>query len=372
MAREPQKATSKKDNAASEENNQQEQNIQYKTAPEDEGRPLFRLIDLTGGREQHDDNGGGDDDDDDDGPAHRRRIAPEYTLVWSPEVLHALKGRSEKYVRNVTAATYARIYLSEARLYGLKFLYVFVLSSVTIEELNGWWRAFKVGNTWFKLRYTDERVREYELLPADGPSFPDEEPPTQSRQQKVPPPKSVGRRPRVRRNRNGITDILNAAPPRRGNRGRNNERILIELLAHAASVLQVLRSDIVEHKNAAVRTLRPRLLRNLVRIRQVGGNAMRSMCDVRSRAEHVVRHCVALVREVHQTLRTSNAHQSVAVRSEARLESRVVGQNTGFNLVLSSWHWSEPPPVDWSLWLFGVDWNLNIFGVPEEEQAYTA
>lgn len=358
MAREPQKATSKKHNAASEENNQQKQNDQP-------NRQLLRLIDLTGGREQH------AEEQAYNVVVGQRRVAPEYTLVWSKDVLQTLKGRPEKYVRKVTAAAYARIYISEAVLYRLKFLYVLVLSDEMVDELTGWWRAFKVGNSWFRLKYHDKRIREYELLPADGPSPPDESPPKQTRWQTSPAPKSIGRRPRVRRDRSGVTDILNAAPPRRGKRKRDNKRIMIEAFVRAALELQVLRSDIADYITAVTRTLWPRLLSNLVRIKQTSGSALRAMCDARIENVGVVRHCAALARSLHQSLRTSTAHVSSAVRSEARLESRIVGQNTGLSLVLSSWSRSEPPPVDWSLWLFGVDWTLNIFGIPEEEQAFT-
>jgi hypothetical protein len=57
----------------------------------------------------------------------------------------------------------------------------------------------------------------------------------------------------------------------------------------------------------------------------------------------------------------------------ARLEARIVGQNTGLQLLLYSWIADEaPPPVDWSAHLFGVDWNLNLFGaLPEEKQVCT-
>lgn len=330
--------------------------------------PLFRVIDLTLGCEASTV----------EDFKYERRTSAEYLLRRSSEVREIFASRPAEFTKLVLALAYARVHWVEAKLCGLKTVHVIGRLPVTIEDLKSWWFSFQVEGVWFKIAVHDTYRREYELVVDDGPSPPDMPEPKVSRQQTTPPPKHVGPRPRGERSRNDVKGIravadrprTNVASPKKGKRQKAAKRIAIALFNRGVRELDGLR-DRFDHSFAELsRSVRPRLLRSVIGMRHVGGSALRAMCDVRAQFVQVADESAALVRSIHKALTKSRA-EVTKVGSEARLESRFVGQNTGFNLVLNSWIRNDTLPIDWSQWLFGVDWSLNLFGVPEEEQAFT-
>lgn len=307
-----------------------------------------------------------------------RRIAPEFTLVFSEAVKEALKDASADYVRAVTDEANARIYWAEAVVCGVIEL-IRIGRVGPLASFDKWWSPFRVDTQWFVVKYRDAYIREYELLPAEGPSPDDGEPsPLIRRRQKTPPPKRIA--PRPRRNRNdpqGVRASADApqrkpvATPKKGNSKKDLKRVSIEFYRRAAWELEVLRDDLDHRWTQLHRTVSPRLLRTLARMKRNGGNTLCYLRDAVAPLVQVVRRSLVIAKNTHKAFTTSRANAGATFGPEARLEARCAGQNIGLHLVLRSWIWTEQPPVDWSQWLFGVDWSANIFGVPEEEQAFT-
>ena len=307
----------------------------------------------------------------------KRRIAPEFTLVLTEAAHEALKDKPAEYVRAVTDEANARMYWAEAVVCGV-FEVITIGRVGPLASFDKWWSPFRVGKQWFVVRYRDAFIREYELQPADGPA-PDGGPsPLIRRRQKTPPPTNIA--PRARRNRNDRKGVRTAADapsrqheaaPKRGKKEKNAKRVAIELLERATWDLEVLRHNLDHRWRLLDRTLSPRLLSSVERMKRSGGNIVRHLRVVVAPLVQAARRSLAIAKNTHHAFTTSRAKARATFGPEARLEGRCAGNNTGLHLILNSWIWTETSPVDWSQWLFGVDWSANIFGVPEEEQAFT-
>ena len=91
--------------------------------------------------------------------------------------------REPGYLPMVKEIAYELIYESERLLCG----HIVQIGNVPAINLSRWWRAFEVDGLWFVLKPCDplrySKVREYELLPAVGPTPDDDLPPTLRRLQ---------------------------------------------------------------------------------------------------------------------------------------------------------------------------------------------
>ncbi|MBL8545104.1 MAG: hypothetical protein JNL81_01495 [Hyphomonadaceae bacterium] len=344
----------------------------------EDGQPLFRVINLTLLSEEL--------------KAwdlkYERRVAPEFRLRCSAAVLECFVGLTAEVVELVMDLARARVHAAETQLCGLETLYVVGRLPVTIQDLNSWWLSFNVGELWFKIEVCDERVRknelirDYEIVVADGPSPPETPKPTLQRLQKNDPPKRIGPRPRARKNRadsKAVRGTKIRAPQRKtpnasregGKRRKSAKRAAMAMFKRSVRKIDVFR-DNVDFNLRELTRIAPIVLRQCVtRLRQIGGSVLRAMCDVRVEIVQLAHQSTAFVVFRRLALTSSCANVGGAFGSEARLESRMVGQNTGLSLVLSSWIWAEPSSIDRNQSSSGIDWSLDIFGVPEEKQAFT-
>lgn len=301
-----------------------------------------------------------------------RRVSDEFALRWSAEAEQHVKGKSAEFVRMVTSSAYARIYLAEAILCGA--IAVIPFGRVApIESFDKWWTAFKVGDLWFVLRYRDEFIREYELVPAFGPTPGDGgDPPPMTRQQRRPPPQRIGPRPRARRNRGDAqgsraTKQLGKAI-RKG--AKKAKRVAIEFYLRTMRELEAHSCDITSNVMQLWRQKRPRLLRNVVHMKRVCGSAMQFWRDFSAPFVQVRQQADALVTSINASF---TRHVEVVTETygpSGQLEESDAGHIVFPRIRLNSWKWKTPPTA-WNEYLFGVDWTKDIFGVREEEQAFT-
>lgn len=301
-----------------------------------------------------------------------RRDAAEFALRWSAEAEQHVKGKSAEFVRMVTSAAYARIYLAEAILCGA--IAVIPIGRVApIDAFDKWWTAFKVGDLWFVLRYHDKFIREYELTPAFGPTPGDGgDPPPMTRQQRRPPPQRIGPRPRVRRNRGGAqgsraTKQLGKAIKKKA---RKAKRIAMEFCLRAMRELEVRSCDLTYDVVQLWRQKRPRLLRSVVHMRRACGSTMQFLRDVSASFVQVRQEADALVISINASFTRDVEVVTETYGPSGQLEASYEGHTVFPRLRLNSWRW-KTPPIAWNEYLFGVDWTKDIFGVQEEEQAFT-
>lgn len=383
MALRPQKAPASNQNAASEETQQETAAQQTKESSEAEETAENKAKSKKTAQQQHDAQPevekqprgvtliiapkAPEAEDD-----NVRRVADEFALRWSAEAEQHVKGKSAEFVRMVTSAAYARIYLAESILCGA--IAVIPIGRVApIEAFDKWWTAFKVGDLWFVLRYHDRFIREYELVPAFGPTPGDGgDPPPMTRQQRRPPPQRIGQRPRVRRNRGGAQG--SRATKQLGNaikkKAKKAKRIAMEFCLRAMRDLEVRSVDFTRNVSHLWRQIGPRLPRSVTHLRHACGSAMQFLRDVSASVVQVRQEVDALVRSINASF---TRHVEVVTETygpSGQLEESYEGHSIFSRLRLNSWKW-KTPPIAWNEYLFGVDWTKDIFGVQEEEQAFT-
>ena len=303
-----------------------------------------------------------------------RRKSDEFALRVSEAALMHMAHREPGYLPRVKEAAYERIYESERLLCG----HIVQIGNVPAVNMLRWWRAFYVDGLWFVLKPCEpprfSKVREYELLPALGPT-PDDDtpPPTLRREQKTPPPEYIG--PRRRRNRgdaSGSRAPVRPTAQAKGKKSKEVKRLLIELYNSSLTELELLSQNVAHIASQSWRARKPRLFRNLVQLRQFG-----RVCGT---ALHDGRDAIASLVQVSRLLRVFSIFSREALTRQeqlapetfgpvGRLESSSAGHAISALLRLNSWKWDEPP-LPWAEYLFGVDWTLNIFGVVEEEQVF--
>lgn len=305
-----------------------------------------------------------------------RRVSDEFALRWSLEAEQHVKGKSADYVRAVTKSAYERIYKAERALCGETALVV-IGRVPPIEKLDKWWTAFPVDDLWFVLKYHDTYIREYELLPAAGPTPGDGgDPPPMRRQQRRPPPARIGPRPRGRRNRSdpqGSRATVERQPPRKiakkaKKKLRDAKRAIEQLYDRVSWELQMRSDDFSRRATHLWRQKWPRLLRNIVRVKQASGTLVQALRGVCASLVQVRQQADGLASPINQSFTSSAKAETYS--ASGRLEPCDAGQNIFSRLRLQSWIWNTPP-IAWNEYLFGVDWTLNPFGVLEEEQAFT-
>lgn len=307
-----------------------------------------------------------------------RRISDEFALRWSSEAQQHVKGKSAEYVRSVSKSAYERIYKAERALCG-EIAVIPIGRVPPMEKLDKWWTPFPVGDLWFVLHYHDTYIREYELLPAFGPSPGDGgDPPPMRRQQRRPPPPRIGPRPRGRRNRGdaqGSRAAVELQPPRKivkkaKKKLGDTKRVLAQLYNRVSWELEMRSAGFAQSLTHLWRQKWPRLLRNVVRMKRVGGTLLQTWRDVCASLVQVRQQADGLANPLNQSFTSSANAASETYGASGQLEQCDAGQSIFSRLRLHSWRWTTPP-IAWNEYLFGVDWTLNPFGVLEEEQAFT-
>lgn len=305
-----------------------------------------------------------------------RRKSDEFALRVSEAALLHMAHREPAYLPMVQDAAYELIYESERILCG----HIVQIGNVPPVNLARWWRAFNVDGLWFRLQPCGpapySKVREYELLPASGPTPDDDVPPKITRTQTTPPPDYIG--PRRRRNRGDANGSrATAAKPTlqaKGKKRNEVKRVFTELYNSARHQFKLLSQNVVRSVMQAWHERKPRLLRNLVEMRRLSRSYGTALHDFRVDAASVVqasriaRVFSILVREI--STRKPRQHVPETFGPSGRLEPCAAGHVVSPRLRLNSWTWDEPP-VPWAEDLFGVIWTPHLFGVREEEQVFT-
>ena len=305
-----------------------------------------------------------------------RRKSDEYALRVSEAALLHMAHREPGYLPKVKEAAYELIYESERLLCG----HIVQIGAVPAVNLSRWWRAFNVDGLWFVLKPCDpprfSKVREYELLPASGPTPDDDVPPKLTREQSSPPPDYIG--PRRRRNRGDASGsrVKAVKRPLQAKSKKRNEvkRLFTELYNSTERELYLLSQNATHSAAQLWRTRKPRLLRSLVEMRRISQSCGIALHDLRDALASVVQASrISWVFPV--SVREASTRQQRELSSETfgpsgRLESSNAGHVVSARLKLNSWKWDEPP-VPWAEDLFGVIWTPHLFGVREEEQVFT-
>lgn len=305
-----------------------------------------------------------------------RRKSDEYALRVSEAALLHMAHREPGYLPKVKEAAYELIYESERLLCG----HIVQIGAAPAVNLARWWRAFNVDGLWFVLKPCDpprfSKVREYELLPASGPTPEDDVPPTLTREQSSPPPDYIG--PRRRRNRGGASGSrAKAVKPSlqlKGNKRNEVKRLFTELYNLTDRELYLLSQNVAHTAAQLLRIAKPRLLRSLVEMRRFSWSCGTALHDLRDALASVVQTSrifwVFPVSVRETATRQQRELYSETFGSSGRLESSNAGHVVSARLKLNSWKWNEPP-VPWAEDLFGVIWTPHLFGVREEEQVFT-
>ena len=298
-----------------------------------------------------------------------RRKSDEFALRVSEAALLHMSHREPGYLPMVKEIAYELIYESERLLCG----HIVQIGNVPAINLSRWWRAFEVDGLWFVLKPCDplrySKVREYELLPAVGPTPDDDLPPTLRRLQSFAPPEYIG--PRRRRNRGGANGRSNAAKPPQAKGKKRNEvkRVVSELYNLAFEELKLLSQNVAYEASQSWRRGKPSLLRGIVHMRRFSRACGSALHDLRGAVASVVqasRIAQVFSLATHKNLTWERERAPEAFSASGSLEASDAGHSIIPRLKLNSWIWDEPP-LPWADDLFGVLWPPNLFGALEEE-----
>lgn len=311
-----------------------------------------------------------------------RRIADEFVLNCSDEALAHMASTSTDDMLLLIAKAYVRIYRAEAVLCGAIEVIAPLGRVPPLKPNEKWWTPFDLDGRWFKLRYHQKFIREYEIVPSDGPTPGDdhEPPPEQRRQQRRPPPARVG--PRARRNRNDAQGVRAAAaklPQRKRTKKRRNDakRIVNELYNLVSVEIDLRLGEMshmfqqqCDHTLQRWREIRTQLLRSFDDMKGACGTVIPTWRDALASIVQVRLITDALARSLRECLSIERQPAPETFGPIARLEPCDAGHGAFPRLRINSWKRDEPQ-TPWAEYIFGVDWTLNIFGVLQEEQAYT-
>lgn len=306
-----------------------------------------------------------------------RRKANEYLLRWSLEAQDHVKGKSAEYVRQVTSSAYARIYAAEAVLCGA--IAIIPVGSVdSVESFDKWWTAFKVGDLWFVLRYSDTRIREYEIMPAFGPTPGNGgPPPTMTRQQRGPAPQRVG--PRPRRNRgdaqgsraSAVGEKIKSAVKGAKKKIDGAKRAIIKLSQQIERELQARSVGFTFDTTTHLwRQNWPQIESKICDARPCSGSVLQTTRDLFAAFVQMRQEIRVLAKTRRNSFTGVDDLASETYGPSGQLEESYAGHGIFSRLELKSWRW-KTPPIAWNEDLFGVLWTNDLFGVREEEQAFT-
>ncbi|MCA8885155.1 MAG: hypothetical protein KDA35_00945 [Hyphomonadaceae bacterium] len=299
-----------------------------------------------------------------------RRKSDEFALRVSEAALLHMAHREPSYLPKVKEAAYECIYESERILCG----HIVQIGNVPEVNPSRWWRPFEVDGLWFVLKPCElprfSKVREYELLPATGPTPDDDVPPKLIRKQKTPPPEYIG--PRKRRNRrdvNGSRARGGKPSMQQGGKKKGLKRVLVEMSGAALTELELLSQNTLRDVVQAWRKTKPVLFAGARHIRLTSGSALRDLRDALAslvQSERVSRVFSVWGREAL----THQRHvEPETIGPCGRLVQSDAGHNVSPRLRLNSWAWDEPPLPRAEF--FGALWPPHWFGVREEEQVFT-
>jgi len=306
-----------------------------------------------------------------------RRVSNEFVLRWSAEALDHVKGKPANFIKLVNTSAYARIYIAEAVLCGA--IAVIPFGRVApIEKFDQWWTAFKVGDLWFVLRYHDTSIREYELVPAFGPTPGNGgPPPTMTRQQRRPAPQRIG--PRQRRNRgdaqgsraSAAEKKIKAAVKGAKKKIDGAKRAVIELAQRTVWELEARSVAFTTDITCLWRQTRTQISNVICDLRSpICGNAVQTLRDVCGTFVQVRQETLALAKRGRALFTGMDDGAIETYGPSGQLADSDAGHGIFRRLELKSWRWITPP-IPWNEDLFGVLWTSDLFGVREEERAYT-
>lgn len=308
-----------------------------------------------------------------------RRKSDEFALRVSDAALLHMAHREPGYLPMVKEIAYDLIYQSERILCG----HIVQIGNVPAVNLSRWWRAFDVDGLWFVLRPCDpsrfSKVREYELLPAAGPTPDDEPPPKVTREQTSAPPEYIG--PRRRRNRGDVNGsraaVAKPAQQAKGKKRNEVKRTFTELYNSALEQLNLLSQNLMRSVVQSWRAEKPRLLRTLVEMRRLSrscGTALHELRNAGDDAASIVRS--ALTSRVFSVFfyRSATRRQRELVSETSGPAGRLVVSNAGHvvspRIRLYTWSWDIPPSPRAEETCGGL-WPPTWFGPREEEQVFT-
>lgn len=306
-----------------------------------------------------------------------RRVSNEFVLRWSAEALDHVNGKPAKFIKLVNSSAYARIYIAEAVLCGA--IAVIPFGRVApIESFDQWWTAFKVDDLWFVLRYHDTSIREYELVPAFGPTPGNGgPPPTMTRQQRRPAPQRIG--PRQRRNRGDAQGSRASATEKKikvAVKGAKKKidgakRAIIELAQRTVWELEARSVAFTTEAKHLWRQTRTRISDAICDLSFPSyGNAVQTLQGVCETFVQVRQETLALARQGRALFTGMDDGAVETYGPSGQLADSDAGHGIFRRLELKSWRWITPP-IPWNEDLFGVLWTSDLFGVREEERAYT-
>lgn len=282
-----------------------------------------------------------------------RRRAPPFTLVWS-EAVQTHPGITTSDVHELRRTALSLIQLAEAALRDDPSIYKLGMTTAQIADIV--WAKFQVGDNWFCLELRRKEIREY-VVNLTTPPAPDDIPPPprdhmhDGRDHEAPPPGPDGPAS-VERNK---ADGSQGAFARISVLWRVTLRELNRSTALYKSKFRAVCRRTLDRVNDIYRS-----------VSYNTGNLEAGIAVLSQRIASTIASC----RSSFTHMREGPDRQ---VSSEARLEPRWVGQNSGICLRLYSWVRDEQAAIDWTTDLFGVlpiDWAANLFGVlPEEERA---
>jgi hypothetical protein len=302
-----------------------------------------------------------------------RRVSNEFVLRWSPEAQDHVKGKSAEFIKLVNSSAYARIYIAEAVLCGA--IAVIPIGRVApVEKFDQWWTAFKVGDLWFVLRYHDTPIREYEIVPAFGPTPGNGgPPPTMTRKQRRPAPQRIG--PRQRRNRgdaqgsraSAAGDKIKSAVKGAKKKIDGATRAIIEHAQRTVWELEARSVSFITDINHLRRQNSTRVNDAICDARFICGSALQTLRGV---GGTFVQETLALMNPSRASFTDVDDGATETHGPSGHLADSDAGHGIFRRLELKSWKWITPP-IAWNDDLFGVLWTNDLFGVREEGRAYT-
>ncbi|MGQ0533933.1 MAG: hypothetical protein ACT4OF_14770 [Caulobacteraceae bacterium] len=282
-----------------------------------------------------------------------RRKAPPYTLVWSEEV-QTLPDISTNEVIELRKKALWRIELAEAALNGDSSVARFGAAAHAEDIV---WSQFQVGKYWFCIEFRAANIREY-VVKLAGPPRPDDTPP---------PPGNLLAERRTH------DDLPSQARDSRS-RKKDCDGSKSEFGRGAAVLWRFTRRTLNRNLTTSRTKFASKLIDTLTKAGVTYRNVSYNMRNLSASLGEKIRRFVWTIAGGSSSFTRIGDLPTYLVGSNARLEPRCVGQNSGIHVLLYSWVRDEAPAVDWNADLFGAlptDWAANLFGaLPKEERVF--
>lgn len=294
------------------------------------------------------------------GKKHQRRTAPDYRFRWGDGVWPAVHAMPAPMMKTLHDECCGRMLDAEnARKDAMIVLNVFAMEGLSLSE--PWWAPFDFGGHTFQLQYKHDKIREYVLEFAPTPLVP---PGSPAWEELFKACLALNETARQRgRRKGGAKSALPAAgkrPPKQTEHKRSIVYVLYRLDEMRAAAVKTL-----NHSCAQLpRAIRPKLLRNLVRMKWARADIVSSARDAVGALVQTSQEFAWLASNVVSSLTRTREGAAETFGPGASLEARWVGHGAGFHLLIYSWILDEQP-------VGGAEWPVNWFGVlPEEERVF--